>query len=592
VVPNSIIKKIRDKKIQSHFLKYSSKPLEIKGTEYNTDAYRNTNKMITYITRNNIRISPQFALQEICKYLLQNNLLPGISFILSRKMIEKMGNSLNINLHTDENLIHTAAKEAENIMRRFENASEYTSLNDYKKLIKLFERGLAIHHSGMLPVFRELVEIMFEKGYVKMLLATETFAIGMNMPTKTVVFTNLSKFDGHTFRYFYPHEYTQAAGRAGRRGKDTIGHVFHLNSLFEMPHETAYQQILCNKGDVMRSKYSIDLKTILNMSNKSETDDKTFEISQRISKSMMGFEICDEISELKKELEENIKTLNKMSISIQSLRTPDEDLRKYIDKKEIIDNCSNKQKKKISRELSFLEDTHKFIIKDYSKIIEHKKLTEDNKNIKNQITNCERYIYRNVYSVQEILQKYLLIDSNMCITTLGQSLSHVHEINPCVFSKIINILNKMDTIGIIAIFSCFISENKSNENHENIDVPDEIKQSIMEVKKIHNSFIDLVHEHKLFFVRDENFDTSFIKYIYKWSQSNNTNDCISVLYDYTSENNHFVGQFVRKMLKIINISREIEKMCETNENLSLLTKIKEIEKILLKSIVTTQSLYF
>jgi superfamily II RNA helicase len=593
VVPDSVVKKIKDRKIQSHFVKYVSMPLEIKGKEYNVDAYRNTKKMVTYLTKHNIRTSPHFALQKICEYLLKNNLLPGISFILSRKMIEKMGNSLHINLHTDEKIVHTAAKEAGNIMRRFANSSEYTSLEDYKRLVKMFERGIAIHHSGMLPVFRELVEIMFEKGYVKMLLATETFAIGMNMPTKTVVFTNLSKFDGREFRYFYPHEYTQAAGRAGRRGKDTIGHVFHLNSLFEMPTEHEYQQIMCNRGDVMISKYSIDLKTVLNMSNKSETDNetnKTNEISEHISKSMMGFEIRGEISELKKELEEHNQIYEKLNISLQTLRTPENELQKYVDKKEIVNNCSNKQRKKIQRELSFLENTHKFISRDYSKIIEHKQTKKNIGNINSQIINCEQYIYRNVRSVQEILQKYLLVDDKMYITELGKSLSHMHEINPCVFSKIISILDQMDIPGIISVFSCFISDKKSDDKY--CEIPLEIEPYISQVKDVHYSFIDLLNKRKLFFGREEVFDTSFIKHIYKWYQSENTEDCISVLKEYLSENDHFVGQFVKKILKIVNIARESQKMCETCENLSLLTKIKEIEVKLLKSIVTTQSLYF
>lgn len=597
VVQDSVVKRIRDRKTQSHFVKYASKPLEIKGDEYNVSPYRNTRKMITYLTQHNIRTSPQFALQKICEYLLENDLLPGISFILSRKMIEKMGNSLHINLHTDEKMIHTAAKEADNIMRRFGNVSEYTSLEDYKRLVKMFERGIGIHHSGMLPVFRELVEIMFEKGYVKMLLATETFAIGMNMPTKTVVFTNLRKFDGREFRYFYPHEYTQAAGRAGRRGKDTVGHVFHLNSLFEIPTEHEYQQIMCNRGDVIRSKYSIDLKTVLNMSNESS---KISEISEHISKSMMGFEICSEISELKKELEEDVHKYDKLTTSLQLLQTPRDDLEKYVDKKEIVDNCSNKQRKKIQRELSFLENTHKFIIKDYSKIKEHRQYKEKIRNINSQIDNCEQYIYRNVQSVQEILQKYSLIDDEMCITELGKSLSHVHEINPCVFSKIVNVLDQLDVPGIISVFSCFISKSdmKNDESQLDIsfdisfDIPSDTQAIIAQVRDIHNSFIDLLNERQLFFAREETFDTSFIKYIYKWYLSQNTDECLMVLHEYLSENDHFVGQFVKKILKIVNISRESQKMCETNGNLSLLSKIKEIEEKLLKSIVTTQSLYF
>ena len=76
VVKDSVVKKIRDRRTQSHFVKYSSKPLEIKGREYNVDAYRNTKKMISYLTQHNIRTSPHFALQKICEYLLKNNLLP------------------------------------------------------------------------------------------------------------------------------------------------------------------------------------------------------------------------------------------------------------------------------------------------------------------------------------------------------------------------------------------------------------------------------------------------------------------------------------------------------------------------------------
>ena len=259
-------------------------------------------------------------------------------------------------------------------------------------------------------------------------------------------------------------------------------------------------------------------------------------------------------------------------------------------RKKIVDNCSNKQRKKIQREISFLENTHKFITKDYSKIIDYKKLGKQIQNIKSEIINCERYIYRNVFSVQEILQKYSLIDDKMCITELGKSLSHVHEINPCVFSKIINVLDQMDVPGIISVFSCFISERKSDTEHN--EIPSEIKPFIYQVEEIHNSFIDLLNKRKLFLTREETFDTSFIKYIYKWYQSENTSECLTVLQDYLSENDHFVGQFVKKILKIVNISRESQKMCETKGNLSLLSKIKEIEEKLLKSIVTTQSLYF
>ena len=64
-------------------------------------------------------------------------------------------------------------------------------LPEYKTIIKLLQKGIAFHHAGMLPVFREMIELLFAKNYIKLLVATETFAVGINMPTKSVVFTSL-----------------------------------------------------------------------------------------------------------------------------------------------------------------------------------------------------------------------------------------------------------------------------------------------------------------------------------------------------------------------------------------------------------------
>ena len=99
-----------------------------------------------------------------------------------------------------------------------------------------------------------MIELLFDKGYVQMLFATETFAVGLNMPTKTVLFTSLKKFNGSQHRYLLPHEYTQQAGRAGRRGYDTVGHVIHLSNLFDVPSAVEYKEILGNVPQKIVSK--------------------------------------------------------------------------------------------------------------------------------------------------------------------------------------------------------------------------------------------------------------------------------------------------------------------------------------------------
>lgn len=111
-------------------------------------------------------------------------------------------------------------------------------LRDHKEVLQnvaqfwtirgLLLRGLAFHHSGLLPILKEIVEILFSKGLVRILFCTETFAVGINMPTRTAVFVDLKKHDDAGLRLVHTDEYIQMAGRAGRRGKDVRGTVIYL----------------------------------------------------------------------------------------------------------------------------------------------------------------------------------------------------------------------------------------------------------------------------------------------------------------------------------------------------------------------------
>ena len=102
------------------------------------------------------------------------------------------------------------------------------------KVKELLSRGIGIHHGGLLPLMKEVVEICFAKGLVKVLIATETFAMGVNAPCRTVVFGGLRKHDGTSFRDLLPGEYTQMCGRAGRRGLDTVGTVRSFIYLYSL----------------------------------------------------------------------------------------------------------------------------------------------------------------------------------------------------------------------------------------------------------------------------------------------------------------------------------------------------------------------
>ena len=101
-------------------------------------------------------------------------------------------------------------------------------LPQIEHILPLLHRGIGIHHSGLLPLLKEVIEILFQEGLIKVLFATETFAMGLNMPAKTVVFSQVSKWDGKNLRYLTSGEYIQMSGRAGRRGLDERGIVIMM----------------------------------------------------------------------------------------------------------------------------------------------------------------------------------------------------------------------------------------------------------------------------------------------------------------------------------------------------------------------------
>lgn len=166
-------------------------------------------------------------MNEAIGHLHRLNLTPALFFVLSRKGCEDYAHKVQHDLLTS-----SETAEVTHIINfhlsRYRPSLE--TLPQFHKLCDLLKRGIAFHHSGLLPLLKEIVEILFTRGLVRLLFATETFAVGLNMPTKTVVFTGLKKYDDQTggMRLLRTDEYTQMAGRAGRRGKDKEGLVIYL----------------------------------------------------------------------------------------------------------------------------------------------------------------------------------------------------------------------------------------------------------------------------------------------------------------------------------------------------------------------------
>lgn len=161
---------------------------------------------------------------EIVELLDDDDLLPAIFFIFSRAGCDSAVKDCH-----RHNVRLTSTEEKQQIRRIVEEktyniADEDLATLGYFDWMSGLERGVAAHHAGMLPAFKEVVEELFLRKLVKVVFATETLALGINMPARTVVLERLDKFNGEGRVNLTPGEYTQLTGRAGRRGIDTQGH--------------------------------------------------------------------------------------------------------------------------------------------------------------------------------------------------------------------------------------------------------------------------------------------------------------------------------------------------------------------------------
>jgi ATP-dependent RNA helicase DOB1 len=137
------------------------------------------------------------------------------------------------------------------------------TLPQIEHLLPLLQRGIGIHHSGLLPILKEVIEIMFQEGLLKVLFATETFSIGLNMPAKTVVFTSVRKFDGKEQRWLSGGEYIQMSGRAGRRGLDDRGIVILM--IDQKMEPAVAKGMLKGVSDALNSAFHLTYTMILNL---------------------------------------------------------------------------------------------------------------------------------------------------------------------------------------------------------------------------------------------------------------------------------------------------------------------------------------
>jgi len=199
----------------------------------------------------------------VIRHLQKEQKLPVIVFTFSRKRcdsnVQSLCGSLDLTTNEEKRKIHMFIAKSLLKLKKVDR-----ELPQVKLAAVMLKNGFGVHHSGILPLLKEITEILFQNGLVRVLFATETFAMGVNMPARTVLFDSVYKHDGVNFRELQPSEYIQMAGRAGRRGKDKTGYVLVLCK-GDIPELSTLYQMSIGKATPLESQFRLTYSMILNI---------------------------------------------------------------------------------------------------------------------------------------------------------------------------------------------------------------------------------------------------------------------------------------------------------------------------------------
>lgn len=243
---------------------------------------------------------PVVRVEKVIRILKNTDNIPCIVFSFRRKECEEYGVKAAslFDLTTDEEkeLVETIYGNALKSLRE-----EDKTLPQITTILPILKQGIGIHHSGLLPIIKEVIEILFQENLLKVLFATETFSIGLNMPARTVVFTSITKFDGEQTRHVTSGEYIQMSGRAGRRGRDATGNVLLILSDGNT-EEGALRSILAGESNRLDSAFKLTYNMILNLLRMDGMDEHIV-----LKKSFLQFQSGFRVPEIRKRIVEEGK---------------------------------------------------------------------------------------------------------------------------------------------------------------------------------------------------------------------------------------------------------------------------------------------
>ena len=598
-VTNGINKAIKDKSTQEEIRKAINRPVVLQDAtgSFNEIQYQSVVKTIKLFEKHDVRVKRPFVLNQVAEYLVEHEMLPALCYVFSRKQLEKCAEEMTTNLlEFDSKVAYTVDRECEQIIRKLPNFEEYLHLPEYVNVVQLLRKGVGIHHAGLMPILREMVELLFARGFIKILFCTETMSVGINLPVKTTIFTDINKFNGEVIRPLHSHEYTQAAGRAGRLGLDTVGHVIHLNNLFRNVDSISYRRMMSGKPQTLTSKFKISYNLLLNLLDIG--DNKLVGFANR---SMVTGDIASQMKQLEGKLAVLDGELANMKICSASLRTPSDTLMRFVELQQARETAINKRRKEIERQIQQIREDNKFVEQDiglYQRISAKEAEIVDTQR---QIGDATMYIRSGVGAVMNLLKDDGFVEgefaeeTSLKLSLRGKLASQLRETHCLVFSKLFEdkLLDDLTSKQLASVFSIFTNISVQDDLRDSCPKAEDaaVQKTVVALTNMYTEYKDKELQYSINTGFDYNIQYDMLNYVDEWCGCENVEACKYLLQKMGKERHIFLGEFVKALLKINNISCELEKLAELTGNIAFLNKLKEIPTLTMKYVVTNQSLY-
>ncbi len=511
-------------------------------------------------------------LNTTIKGLEARDMLPAIFFVFNRKQCEQFADAVETSLLEPSQ----AAAVRHTIDFHLQPYKETLStVHQYHNLIDLLQKGVAYHHSGLLPLLKEMVEILFSRGLIKVLFCTETFAVGINMPTRTVVFTELRKHDNGGLRTLRKDEYIQMAGRAGRRGKDVRGNVIYLPS-----HAPVYpeemQTLMTGNLPTLESRISFSYEFIL----------KTIHAGEDTWKHVMNNSYWfrleqQEVNKLAKELNKTISDCQKFATANHLSEQATIDTLTELERlRAEFKSAVNADKKKAQATLNRFEShllgakwaTAMEAWSAFKKMRIHAdQLNTQYQTAKEHLDDLRTVIQPAVSFLQE--HGYLETDS-MKLTPKGVIATEVNEGHPILMTELYmtGALDSLNPTQIMGVLAAFITERSSQDDQLN-SVRDDIQPIIQQLVHIRDSF-GSGEEWRL--------STEYVDIALDWMAGEPASEICS-------KYNIYEGNLTRIIMKLNNLLEELRVLATITNNVTLLNTIKDL--IIVHGIAVPDSLY-